>query len=143
MELSHSCKTIGGTEWVSIPHIKFLNDWPSSTLMQSTPTHMKRAPAANWKVAYYPHFIEQEEKINSTKPSNKPDKNLYLNGYQMNPTTRHESMPQQSWGEVASEEYLSPKLSECDRQCGVVKFLLLLLNELQGSVKTLISIVIC
>ena len=109
--------------------------------MHSTPTHLKRDPAANWKVAYYPHFIKQEEKINSTKPSNKQDENFYPNGYKMNPAMRHKGMPHQRWGKVVSEEYLAPKYQTAIDS--VVKFLLLLLNELQGSVKTLISVAIC
>ena len=42
--------------------VSFFDDWPSSTLTQSTPTCLKRALAANWKVAYYPCFIKQEER---------------------------------------------------------------------------------
>ena len=44
------------------PHVKFLDNWLSSTLTWNTPTHLKRALAANRKVAYYPHFIKQEER---------------------------------------------------------------------------------
>ena len=122
------------------PHVKFLNDWPSSTLTWSTPTHLKRALAAigRWLITLALSSKRKDQQ------------------YQIKQQTRREPVPK--W--VPDEPYnkawrcATTKLGRGSLWgipipqitrlwYSVVKFLLLLLNELWDSVKTLISIVIC
>ena len=118
-ELNHGCKTIGGMEWISIPPCQ-VSQWSAIIYLDAEYSHsFEEGPSHQLEGGLLPSLYQARGKINSTKPSNKPDKNLYPNGYQMNPTMRHKGMPEQSWREeVAGEEYLSPKLLDCNKQCG-------------------------
>ena len=72
-ELSHSCKTIGGMEWVSTPLCQAFDDSWSSTLMWNTPTQSKREPCHQKKGGFIPSLHQARRNINtsnSTKPKN-------------------------------------------------------------------------
>ena len=71
IELGHGfARPKGGVYWVSTPHVRRMDELAFSSLMQSTPTHMKRDPCHQQKGGFIPSLYwmrwspEQEENQN-------------------------------------------------------------------------------
>ena len=100
-KLRHGCKTIGGMEWVSTPLCQDFW-WPAIIYLNAEYSHSIEEGPCHWmKGGFIPSYYQARGIINTS--NTKPRWDLVMRTCQNKKG-------------VACEEYLSPKLPDCNEQ---------------------------